>query len=86
VVSMPCIERFQAQPAEYREAVLPASVTARAAVEAAVPDSWRAFVPNEVGLVGLRSFGASAPAGVVYEYMGLTTEAVVAAVEAQLPG
>ncbi len=83
VVSMPCIERFRAQSAEYREAVLPAAITVRAAVEAAAPDSWRAFVPNEVGLVGLTSFGASAPADAVYREMGLTTEAVVAAIEAQ---
>ncbi|MEX0386784.1 transketolase [Spiribacter onubensis] len=84
VVSVPCLERFLAQPADYREAVLPASVQARVAVEAAASDSWRALVGSESGLVGLRHFGASAPGDTVYEHMGLTTEAVVAALEQQL--
>ena len=86
VVSMPCIERFRAQPQDYRDAVLPPALTVRVAVEAAAPDSWRAFVADERGLVGLNGFGASAPAAEVYEHMGLTTEAVVAAFKAQLAG
>ncbi len=84
VVSVPCLDRFLAQPADYREAVLPASVQARVAVEAAAPDSWRALVGSGSGLVGLGHFGASAPGDTVYEHMGLTTEAVVAALEQQL--
>ena len=84
VVSVPCLERFLAQPAAYREAVLPASVPARVAVEAAAPDSWRALVGDDAGLVGLHGFGASAPGEAVYAHMGLTTEAVVAALEQQL--
>ncbi|MEX0431117.1 transketolase [Spiribacter insolitus] len=84
VVSVPCLERFLAQPKDYREAVLPSAIQARVAVEAATPDSWRALVASESGLVGLRHFGASAPGGTVYEHMGLTTEAVVAALEQQL--
>ncbi|KAF0281268.1 transketolase [Spiribacter roseus] len=84
VVSVPCLERFLAQPAAYRESVLPAAIQARAAVEAAQPDSWRALVRHDVGLVGLRQFGASAPGDRVYEHMGLTTDAVVSALEQQL--
>ena len=84
VVSVPCLDRFLAQPADYREAVLPASIQARVAVEAAAPDSWRALVGSGSGLVGLGHFGASAPGDTVYEHMGLTTEAVVAALEQQL--
>jgi transketolase len=86
VVSMPCIERFRGQPADYQREVLPATLPVRVAVEAAAPDSWRAFVADERGLVGLSGFGASAPAGQVYEHMGLTTEAVVSAFKAQLGG
>jgi transketolase len=84
VVSVPCLERFLAEPATYREAVLPPGVQARAAVEAAVPDSWRALVGDERGLVGLRQFGASAPGDTVYRHMGLTADAVVSALEQQL--
>ncbi|MEX0372877.1 transketolase [Spiribacter roseus] len=84
VVSVPCLERFLAQSAAYRESVLPAAIQARAAVEAAQPDSWRALVRHDVGLVGLRQFGASAPGDRVYEHMGLTTDAVVSALEQQL--
>lgn len=84
VVSVPCLERFLGQPAAYRDTVLPPGVQARAAVEAAVPDSWRALVRHESGLVGLRQFGASAPGDTVYGHMGLTAEAVVSALEQQL--
>ncbi|KAF0279658.1 transketolase [Spiribacter aquaticus] len=84
VVSVPCLERFLAQSAAYRESILPAAIQARAAVEAAQPDSWRALVRHDVGLVGLRQFGASAPGDRVYEHMGLTTDAVVSALEQQL--
>lgn len=86
VVSMPCLERFMAQPADYRESVLPASVRSRVAVEAAAPDSWRGLVSSDAGLVGLSGFGASAPGDTVYEWMGLTAAAVVTAVESQLAG
>jgi transketolase len=86
VVSMPCLERFMAQAVDYRESVLPESVRARVAVEAAAPDSWRGLVSHDAGLVGLSGFGASAPADTVYAHMGLTTAAVVAAVESQLAG
>ncbi len=86
VVSVPCIERFMEQPADYRQAVLPAHLGARVAVEAALPDSWRGLVGATGALVGLHGFGASAPADAVYAHMGLTTDAVVAALEAQLGG
>lgn len=84
VVSMPCIERFLAQSKAYRNGVLPDSVRARVAVEAALPTSWQALVGATGTLVGLDDFGASAPAETVYKHMGLTTDAVVSALKSQL--
>lgn len=86
VVSMPCIEQFMAQSAEYRASVLPPSITARVAVEAALPDSWQPLVGGTGALVGLQGFGHSAPADAVYAHMGLTVEAVVKALEIQMNG
>ncbi|WP_417581267.1 transketolase [Nitrincola sp.] len=77
VVSMPCTERFDKQDAAYREAVLPAAVTARVAVEAAQADFWYKYVGLNGAIVGMRSFGESAPAGDLFEYFGFTTENVV---------
>ncbi|QEW08067.1 transketolase [Nitrincola iocasae] len=77
VVSMPCTERFDKQDANYREAVLPAAVTARVAVEAAQADFWFKYVGLNGAIVGMRSFGESAPAGALFEYFGFTTENVV---------
>jgi len=86
VVSMPCIERFLAQDSGYRDQVLPPSLTARVAVEAAAPDSWYRLVGDRGDVVGLNGFGASAPGSVVYEHMGLTADAVVSALESRLAG
>jgi transketolase len=77
VVSMPCTERFDKQDAAYREAVLPAAVTARVAVEAAQADFWYKYVGLNGAIVGMRSFGESAPAGALFEYFGFTTDNVV---------
>ncbi|MCC2639259.1 MAG: transketolase [Moraxellaceae bacterium] len=80
VVSMPSTDAFMAQSAEYREAVLPAAVRARVAVEAAHVDYWWKFVGLDGRVIGMRSFGESAPAAKLYAEFGITTEAVVAAV------
>lgn len=77
VVSMPCAEVFDAQPAEYREAVLPRALRARVAVEAAHVDYWAKYVGLDGAVVGMRSFGASAPAEQLYRHFGITTDRVV---------
>ena len=63
VVSMPCAEMFEAQDAAYRESVLPSDVLARVAVEAAHADYWYKYVGLDGRIVGMSSFGESAPAG-----------------------
>ena len=84
VVSMPSVETFLAQDAAYRESVLPAAVTARVAVEAGVTAAWYQFVGLQGKVVGLDTFGESAPAGVLFKHFGFTVEKVVAAVESVL--
>lgn len=81
VVSMPCAERFMKQDAAYREAVLPAAVSARVAVEAAHKDYWYKFVGLNGAIIGMESFGESAPAGQLFELFGITTAKVVEALE-----
>ncbi|WLE58039.1 transketolase [Burkholderia plantarii] len=76
VVSMPATTVFDRQDAEYRERVLPAGVR-RVAIEAGVTDFWRKYVGLEGGVVGIDSFGESAPAGVLFKYFGFTVENVV---------
>ena len=84
VVSMPCQEWFVAQPQEYRDAVLPPSVSARVAVEAGVPLSWRPFVGDRGEVVGIDHFGASADQATLFAEFGLTVDAVVAAARRSL--
>lgn len=84
VVSMPCAELFMAQSAEYRESVLPAKVRARVAVEAGHKDYWHKFVGLEGSIIGMESFGESAPAKDLMQHFGITTEKVVEAVEGLL--
>jgi transketolase len=79
VVSMPSWELFDAQPAEYRESVLPAAVEARVAVEAGIRLGWEHYVGLSGAVVGLDGFGASAPAEVLYSRFGITADAVVRA-------
>jgi transketolase len=81
VVSMPSTDVFEAQNAAYREAVLPAAVTRRIAVEAGITDSWYKYVGLTGKIIGMNSFGESAPAEQLFEYFGITTAAVVAAAE-----
>ncbi|WP_019813442.1 transketolase [Saccharomonospora saliphila] len=84
VISMPCVEWFDRQDAEYRDAVLPPTVTARVAVEAGVAQSWHRFVGDRGEVVSLEHFGASADYATLYEKFGLTAEAVVAAARRSL--
>lgn len=81
VVSMPCTSTFDAQDADYKESVLPASCTARVAVEAGVTDYWAKYVGLQGAVVGIDTFGESAPAGDLFPYFGFTVENVVKAVE-----
>ena len=79
LVSMPSADVFEAQDQDYRDAVLPPSVRNRVAVEAAAVDYWHKWVGMDGQIIGMRSFGASAPGGVLMEHFGFTAEAVVAA-------
>ncbi|MEV8180954.1 transketolase [Specibacter sp. NPDC078692] len=79
VVSMPCVEWFNAQSPEYRESVLPAGVKARVSVEAGLALGWREFVGDAGRSISLEHFGASADYKVLFEKFGITTEAVTAA-------
>lgn len=81
VVSMPCAERFSTQDVAYRESVLPSQVLARVAVEAAHADYWYKFVGLDGRVVGMQSFGESAPGGELMQEFGFTVDNVVAAVE-----
>ncbi|RDU94756.1 transketolase [Trinickia dinghuensis] len=83
VVSMPATTVFDRQDAEYRERVLPKGVR-RVAIEAGVTDFWRKYVGLEGGVVGIDTFGESAPAGVLFKHFGFTVEHVVAAAKAAL--
>jgi transketolase len=79
VVSMPSPNHFDRQPAEWREQVLPANFRKRVAIEAGVTDYWRKYVGLDGAVVGINSFGASAPIDALYKHFGITVEAVVAA-------
>jgi transketolase len=83
VVSVPSIDTFLAQDAAYRESVLPTAVTHRVAVEAGVPDSWLRLAGAGGTILGLETFGESAPASEVYAHMGLTVDKVVEAVKSR---
>ena len=84
VVSMPSVDAFEAQDEAYREAVLPSSVTARVAVEAAVTAGWYKYVGLQGKVVGIDHFGESAPAAELFKEFGFTVENVVKAVESVL--
>lgn len=77
VVSMPATDVFDKQPVEYQESVLPSSVTARLAIEASIADYWYKYVGLKGRIVGMRSFGESAPAEVLFREYGFTVENVV---------
>src|SRR5690606_10403176 len=80
VVSMPSTDTFEAQDAAYRESVLPRQVTTRVVVEAASPDLWYKYVGHQGRVIGMTSFGESAPAGKLFEHFGFTAERVAEAV------
>jgi len=84
VVSMPSSDRFDAQTSAYRESVLPDSIRRRIAIEAGVTDGWRKYVGLDGIVIGIDSFGESAPAADVFEHFGLTVEQVVATIDEAL--
>jgi transketolase len=72
LVSMPCAEQFDVQPAPYRESVLPASVTRRLAVEAGATQSWWRYVGSSGRVMGIDQFGASGKGPDLFTHYGLT--------------
>lgn len=81
VVSMPCAEVFVKQDRDYRESVLPSAIRARVAVEAAHVDYWYKFVGLDGKVIGMTTFGESAPAKELFKHFGITTDKVVEAVK-----
>ncbi|KGJ78598.1 transketolase [Cryobacterium roopkundense] len=79
VVSAPCLEWFEEQPAEYRESVLPKNVTARVSIEAGIALTWSRYVGDRGRSISIEHFGASADYQTLFREFGITTEAVVAA-------
>ncbi|WP_045855935.1 transketolase [Teredinibacter purpureus] len=77
VVSMPSTSTFDQQDAEYKQSVLPLEVSARVAIEAAAADYWYKYVGLDGRVVGMTTFGESAPGGVLYEHFGFTVDNVV---------
>ncbi len=84
VVSMPCVDTFQDQDAAYRDSVLPPSVRARVAVEAASEFGWHRWVGDHGEIVGMTDFGASGPGPELYEHFGITAERVAECARASL--
>ena len=82
VVSMPSTDVFDAQDAAYKESVLPAAVTARVAVEAATGDAWYKYVGLNGKIIGMTTFGESAPAADLFKAFGFTVDNVLAAINA----
>ena len=78
VVSMPCVEDFEAQSEKYKESVLPKEVRARVAIEAGSPMCWYKYVGMDGKIIGMESFGESAPAGKLFVKYGFTVDNVVA--------
>ena len=83
VVSMPCMELFEAQDAKYQQATLGGDVP-RVAVEAGVRFGWDRWIGHDGGFVGMDSFGASAPYKDLYKHFGITADAVAEAVKARV--
>lgn len=86
VVSAPCLEWFDAQPADYRNSVIPGSVKARVSLEAGLTAGWHKYVGDNGISIGIDHFGASADYKTLYSKFGITTEAVVAAAKKSLGG
>jgi transketolase len=83
VVSVPCFEHFDRQPADYQAALI-GETPVRLAVEAGVRMGWDRFIGQDGAFVGMTGFGASAPDKVLYQHFGITPEAVAAAAKAKL--
>ena len=81
VVSVPCFERFERQPASYHEQVLPAACRRRVAIEASVPSTWGKYVGLDGVAIGIDRFGLSAPGSQVMKELGITADAIVAAAQ-----
>jgi transketolase len=81
VVSMPCVEWFESQPEDYRDSVLPPTVSARVAVEAGIAQSWHKLVGDTGKIVSIEHYGESADAKTLFREYGFTAEAVAAAAE-----
>jgi transketolase len=81
VVSLPSWEIFDRQPREYRDSVLPPAITARIAVEAGIKLGWEHYVGLSGKIIGMETFGASAPGPVLYEKFGFTVDKIIAAAE-----
>jgi transketolase len=77
VVSMPCTDVFDRQSASYKEQVLPASTVKRVAVEALAKDTWYKYVGLNGAVIGMDTFGESAPAGDLFKHFNITAQAVV---------
>lgn len=81
VVSMPCVEWFESQPSDYRDSVLPPTVSARVAIEAGVAQSWHKLVGDTGKIVSIEHYGESADYETLFREFGFTAEAVAAAAE-----
>src|SRR5690606_11307704 len=84
VVSMPCTSVFDSQDAAYKQQVLPVEVGARIAIEAAHADYWYKYVGLDGRIIGMTTYGESAPANQLFEEFGFTDENILAAAEARL--
>jgi transketolase len=81
VVSLPSWEIFDRQPREYRDSVLPPAITARIAVEAGIKLGWEHYTGLQGKIIGMETFGASAPASILFEKFGFTTDKIIAAAD-----
>ena len=81
VVSMPCMDLFEQQSAEYKESILPMNIKARVAIEAAANFGWGSYVGLEGAAITMQGFGASAPAGLLFKKFGFTKENVIKTVK-----
>ena len=77
VISMPCFEEYEKQSEEYKESVMPSSVKARVCVEAGSPYSWYKYAGDKGEIIGMSTFGASAPAPLLFKQFGFTVDNVV---------
>ncbi len=84
VVSMPCMEWFEAQPDSYRQEVLPTEIHARVSIEAGIKQGWREWVGDAGEIVSLEHFGASAEGDMLFEQFGFTPDRIVAAAHSSL--